>query len=190
MRNRGDALGLHKYRHFLAEYWKPVYGRDLPDAWPTFIASLLKSAFGVFGNLNILMPGVFYVAAALLIGTGCCAGAIALRRATGVSCRAGLWLAAGIVLNLSMVFYNCWYIDFQAQGRYVLLNALLVTGLGAYSVDSFLSDRGRRAWRGILVVFFASSAIVAVGRVYQRPCRPPPVAMRASSSGSDRFVHN
>ena len=176
LRNRGDALGLQRYGRFVAEHGTPVDKLDLPDAGSTFVFGLLKSSFGVFGNLHILMPGVFYLVAVGLLGAGCIVLFTGWGRASGVSRRAGLWLALGIVINLALVFLNSWYVDFQAQGRYILLNALLLTCIGVQGVDSLLEGRAPWAWRRFLVAFFALSAVVALGRVYQRPCQPVPVA--------------
>ena len=185
VRNGGDVLGLHRYQRFLTEYWHGLDGRHLPNAWQHFVYVLARSAFGVFGNMNILMPRGFYRTAALLLMAGCCAGAAIFVRATGVSRRAGLWLLAGVVVNLSLVFYNCWYVDFSPQGRYVLLSALLLAGVGACSVDALLPSRLRSLWVAILVVFFAASVGQAQVRVYRRPCLPPEASSPAVAATSD-----
>jgi 4-amino-4-deoxy-L-arabinose transferase-like glycosyltransferase len=171
-RNGGDVLGLQRYNRFLAEVWHGKDGRQIPEALRWFVSALSRSSFGVFKNMNLDMPVVFYAAAAVLLAIGVTAGMALLPRATGTTRRAAVWLGAVISANLLLVVYNCWFVDFSPQGRYMLLSALLLAGLTVWTPTAWLPPRTRWCWPSACIGFLLAAAVQAQVLVYKYPCLP------------------
>jgi 4-amino-4-deoxy-L-arabinose transferase-like glycosyltransferase len=176
-RNGGDVLGLQRYHRFLAEVWLGEDGRQVADAWRSFSRMLPRSAFGVFKNMGLLLPERIYQVALALLVSGLVAGALLLRRASETARRGALWLIASVFMNLALVVYNCWFVDFQPQGRYVLLSALLLSAVALWAPTRLLPPGLRWCWPIACLLFLAVAAGQAQVIVYRRPSLPRPAAM-------------
>ena len=176
-RNGGDPLGLSRYGLFLREYWGGRDGRVTPDAWRLVARLLPRSTFGAFGNVGVFMPAPFQRAAAALLLGGLTAAAVGLRRAAPPERRAARWLVAAALVNLGLVLYNCFYVDFSPQGRYLLPTALVLAGVAAWAPAAATPgprwrDLLRWAWRLTFAAFLVLSAVQAQIQVYKHPCLP------------------
>jgi 4-amino-4-deoxy-L-arabinose transferase-like glycosyltransferase len=165
----GDALGLAHFEEFMLHEWSGDPGRVLPHAGRRFLNSLATSAIGNFANLNVPLPTVCIGLAWLMIGIG---AAVALRRAWLADVRyrrLALWLIACVVINLSMVAYESWFVDFQPQGRYILLNVLMlacVACLGAVPGAKAV------AWQCCCLVIWLLCDALMLRAVLSHPCGP------------------
>lgn len=165
VRNDGDLLGVGKFHTWLAQWNRPD-ARAIPGAIALASTTLLESSFARFRNMDLRLPAPFYGSAYLLLTIGL---AVAGRRTLRSSCsrvhRAAAWLVGSVAVNLALVVYDTWFVEFQAQGRWILLSVLLLT------VVAVLAP-AHRAWSsiyvGFLLVASVASAIVVVGN----PCLP------------------
>lgn len=170
-RNDGDVLGLAHYAAWLASLRHPFTpGIEIPNAPRLFVEWLSYSSFGVFRNLDLYLPTPFYVAALafLLVGLGRAAGR--WRGAPATDRRGVVWLAASVALNLALVVYNCWFVGFSPQGRYVLLMVVLLTAI-ALSVPGRRAQPGFwRAWPYGYGALLALAALWTVATIHANPC--------------------
>ena len=120
-RTAGDPLGVRLYAKFMAEVWRPQTLFQIPHGLWEFFRLAASSAIGVFGNMSLPLPAPlrFAIAALLAFGT-----AAAVRWPPS---RAATFLAAAAALNLLSELAKCALVDFQPQGRYLLVPALLLT---------------------------------------------------------------
>lgn len=170
-RSGGDALGLQAYNEFLAHHWtrNPAPG---PAPWRLFFSKLGTSTFGTFRNMDLFLPMQLYWCALVLTVAGLLVALFLLREATRTVRLLTAWLLAGAAINLALVWWNSWVVDFQPQGRYVLLAA---TCLGMIAVVA-----PRRAWPGawaqlwatINVLFLLIAAGYSGYLLLTEPCLP------------------
>ncbi|HET9598173.1 MAG TPA: glycosyltransferase family 39 protein [Anaeromyxobacteraceae bacterium] len=180
VRNGGDVLGLGRYHRFLAEVFGGHDGRSEPRAWELFRWYLTHSAFGTFRNMDVHLPGRFFAVAWGLFAAGVAVGLARLARADRPTRRGAAWLALTVATNLALVAYNCFFVDFSPQGRYVLLSVLLLAGVAIWAPVAPLSRIGgarlRWVWPAACLAFLTASAIQAEVLVYRTACRPPAAA--------------
>lgn len=173
VRMHGDVLGLEAYHQFLTTEWHGRGGNALPDAFRILSRQLPASAFGVFRNLNLPLPRGILTAAAVLACGGLAASALRLRRATPHDFRCAAFIATVAVVSLALVVYHCWFVDFAAaQGRYLLVPAVLVTTVGLWAPVGLVNGAKRFAWPVGCVAFLAVATLVGVRLVYLNPCLP------------------
>lgn len=191
LRNGGDVLGLRRYHQFLAEVWHRHDGRLEPRAWPLFRWYLSRSSFGTFRNMDLYMPTRFFLVGRALLAIGLAAGAARLAWADGTTRRGALWLAGLVAANVALVAYNCWFVDFSPQGRYVLLSVLLLASVAVWSPTGWLGSTGwqgrlRWLWPVACLGFLAASAVQAQVLIYQHACLPRPGGGRAGAQFTNR----
>jgi 4-amino-4-deoxy-L-arabinose transferase-like glycosyltransferase len=169
VRNGGDVLGLERYRRFLAGPYRPRAIATVPDALSRFTRLLATSAFGRFANMSQPLDTPLLAVALVLVVIGTGAALVRLRGADGTTTRGALWLAASVATSLALVAYNSWWIDFQPQGRYVLLGAVLMTIVASWAPTGL---RGRlwRAWPVAYVAFLAVAALEMELLLFRHPC--------------------
>jgi 4-amino-4-deoxy-L-arabinose transferase-like glycosyltransferase len=170
-RNGGDFLGTATNRAFMAENplaWKDARALDHP--LPGFLEWFGKSAFGVFGNMNVPLPRPLYLAAAALLVLGCVMALRALPAAAGVGRRGVAWLGGTLLVNALLVFHYSWFVNFQAQGRYALLPIVLSTLVAVMGPALADGSRARRLWPALYVAFLLLAAAVSVRLLVERPC--------------------
>jgi hypothetical protein len=160
----GDAFGLRHFAGYLATEWAGAPGTRTPHALSRLVKDLFLSTVGDFRNLNLPLPSVLVGATWLFLATG---GFLALRGATGVRRRAALCLAASLAVNLAMVLYESWFVDFQPQGRY-LLPAVLWLCLAAILAP--FEGRLRIAWRLGCTSLLAAGCAGMLLLLYRHPC--------------------
>lgn len=169
VRNGGDALGLDRYRQFLAGPYRPRAVATVADPVTTFVQLLASSAFGRFANMSRPLPDAYLVLAYALLAAGL-AAALARRPAAATrTARGALWLATSCALSVALVAYNSWRIDFQPQGRYLLLPIVIVTIVAAEAPRA-LGSRFWRAWPLAYVAFLAVAAVETEVLLYRYPC--------------------
>ena len=163
-RMNGDAFGLRHYAHFMATEWAGAPGSRTPHALQRMAKDLFLSSIGDFRNMNLPLPVLLVGATWLFLLAG---GWLALRKTRAAARRAGLWLATCLAVNLSMVIYECWFVDFQPQGRY-LLPALLWLCLAAILVP--FEGRKRVVWRAGCFAVLAAGCAGMLLLLFRHPC--------------------
>jgi 4-amino-4-deoxy-L-arabinose transferase-like glycosyltransferase len=169
VRNDGDVLGLARYRQLLAGPYQPTAVATVPDPIATFTRLLATSAFGRFANMSLPLATPLLVTALVLLVIGLGTALTGLRSADGVTVRGTLWLAGSTALSLALVALNSWRVDFQPQGRYLLLCAVLLTIVAVWA-PSRLRPRLRRAWPILYLAFLALAALETEILLYRYPC--------------------
>jgi hypothetical protein len=145
-------------------------GRALVNPWPGFLEWFAKSSFGVFGNMNVTLPPAIYRGAAVLVAGGSALALGCLRGASAASRRGAAWLASVLAVNALLVYHMSWYVNFQPQGRYALLPAVLVV-LIAVGGPALRRPSGLRAlWTILAVVLLGLSAAETTRLLLSRPC--------------------
>ena len=173
LRRGGDPLGLLGYQRWLAEHaavMKTAFARE--DAWLEFPLWLGKSAFGQFGNMNVSLPLPFYVVAFGLLIAGLTMSSPGAHEARPLVVRGSLWLVASFGFNLALVVWNCWFVDFSPQGRYVLLMLLLTTTLAAWGPAWRRHPGGWHRWPALYLGFLALAALATEIVLLTGPCLP------------------
>jgi len=169
MRTGGDVLGLAHYRAFLRGPYQPTAATDVAHPIATFIRLLASSAFGRFANMSLPLPTPTLGAALVLLLVGLAAAVGSLRHADGPTKRGALWLAGSSVLAVTLVALNSWRVDFQPQGRYLLLSAVLLTVVAVWAP----CGRRRRPWRlwpALYLGFLALAALQTEILLFRHPC--------------------
>ena len=165
-RTGGDVLGLDHYAAWLASLRHPFTpGIEIPNASRLFVEWLSFSSFGVFRNLDLHLPTVVYVAALALLVTGIAIAATHARPETATERRAAAWLAASAVLNLALVAYNCWFIGFSPQGRYLISSVVVLTAIACAA-----PRRAQPLWPVVYTAFLAVAALWSVALIHANPC--------------------
>jgi hypothetical protein len=165
-RTGGDVLGLRHYAAWLASLRHPFTpGTEIPSAPRLFVEWLSFSSFAAFRNLDLHLPTVFYAAALGFLVIGLVVGAISAPSLAPIERRGAVWLAAGAALNLALVVYNCWFVGFSPQGRYVMLNVVMLTSIAC------TAPRGTwRLWPVAYVAFLVLAALWSVTVIHANPC--------------------
>jgi 4-amino-4-deoxy-L-arabinose transferase-like glycosyltransferase len=169
VRNGGDLLGLARWGMYVRNHYPTA--APPPDAVTRFARELGRSAFGVFRNLDLLMPAPFYVLAAILLVIGVSVTGCGLNRISVAGRRAAACLGIYVVAAVALAALNAWFVDFQPQGRYVLLAAVLCTLVAACG-PLVLRPRAARLWAITYVAFLAASTLAMAVLLYRNPCRP------------------
>ncbi len=153
----GDPLGLDAYARYLATVWKPKTWPQIPDALLQLVRLMPASVYGLFGNMSLRLPIWHYALFALLFLIGvACAIRLALRARDGAR-RELLWVIGAVVANLLLELHHLWFVDFQPQGRYILLSSLLV--LCAALVAAPRVHEKLRAIPALMIAMLATSTI-------------------------------
>jgi 4-amino-4-deoxy-L-arabinose transferase-like glycosyltransferase len=169
-RTGGDVLGLRHYAAWLASLRHPFTpGIEIPNAPRLFVEWLSFSSFGVFRNLDVYLPTPFYVVALTLLIGGLLLAASSARTTT-TDRRGVAWLVASVAANLALVAYNCWFVGFSPQGRYVLLMVLLVTAIACTAPATNDAFGPRRIWAAVYGAFLALAALWSVAVIHTQAC--------------------
>jgi 4-amino-4-deoxy-L-arabinose transferase-like glycosyltransferase len=174
IRTSGDPLGLERYADYISRTGNP---RGLSTRMLLVtLAVTANSAFARFGAMAVLLPRPFYFAWGALVATG--AGLWLARstlapvdelRATG---RRGLaWLASALAVGLALVVWNATTVDYQPQGRYVLLPVLVAT-LAAVLAPSHAQPGSRlgAALPRAALTLLAAACATAMVLLWTTPC--------------------
>lgn len=167
-RTGGDVLGLRHYAAWLGSLRHPFTpGMDIPNAPRLFVEWLSISSFAAFRNLDLHLPTAFYGAASVLLVLGLAGTAASHGRRLAATDRRGVvWLGGSAALNLALVGYNCWFVGFSPQGRYLMLNVLLLTAIACIG-----PERRWRLWPFAYVAFLAAAALWSIALIHANPCR-------------------
>lgn len=170
-RTGGDVLGLRHYAAWLASLRHPFTpGIEIPNAPRLFVEWLSFSSFAVFRNLDVYLPTPFYLVALTMLVGGLAIAASGPRRTTATDRRGVAWLVASVAANLALVAYNCWFVGFSPQGRYVLLMVLLVTAIACTAPATNDAFGPRRIWAAVYGAFLALAALWSVAVIHTHVC--------------------
>lgn len=125
-KNRGDPLGVQAYARYLETVWKPKTWAQVPHAFWFARRQLSASSFGLFGNMSLPLPAWEFIAFGALVALGLACALALWPRASEQQRRGALWLVAALLANALLELHHLWFVDFQPQGRYVLLSVLLL----------------------------------------------------------------
>lgn len=166
-RTGGDVLGLRHYAAWLASLRHPFTpGIDVPNAPRLFVEWLSFSSFGVFRNLDLHLPTAFYGAALAFLVLGLAVAAASPGRRLAATDRRGVvWLGVSAALNLALVGYNCWFVGFSPQGRYLMLNVVVLTAIACIG-----PKRPWRLWPFAYIAFLAVAALWSIALIHANPC--------------------
>jgi 4-amino-4-deoxy-L-arabinose transferase-like glycosyltransferase len=170
VRNAGDVLGLARYRRFIAVQWS---AHSPPEhALTSFARDLGCSSFGTLRNMDLFLPRWMYAwaLASFVLGLGVATWAMARRRA--LASPPVLWLVATVAINVALVGYNCWAIDFQPQGRYALGSTINLALVAAVAPFLALGRRGRLSWAAHVALLMGAACWVSLRLLYRSPCAP------------------
>jgi 4-amino-4-deoxy-L-arabinose transferase-like glycosyltransferase len=169
IRNGGlDPLGVGTYRRFVAS--SDWHGLVLPEHAPyVFVRALARSSFMKFSNMSLAIPAWLYAPWLVSVPIGLWLGSRWLRDAPASARRASAWIASVAVLAFAAMVYECFWIDFSPQGRYVLLPVVLLT-LAAWLAATSGGDRAaRRRWA---IGYLAVVALWSLWLLVEVPCGP------------------
>jgi 4-amino-4-deoxy-L-arabinose transferase-like glycosyltransferase len=121
VRTGGDAFGVRLYGKFMADVWRPQTLLEIPHGAARFAYMTASSAIGVFGNMSLPLPWPLRGA----IGAAVLAGVLIAARTRPWS-PAAKFIAGVTLANLGSELAKCLLVDFQPQGRYVLVPVLLL----------------------------------------------------------------
>jgi hypothetical protein len=173
LRTGGDPLGIALYHRFLASpAWRADGAYALPDdAALVFARALTRSSFMKFSNMSLALPVWLYLPwlASVPIGLGWAVARV--RGATPAARRAASWVGAVAALALAAMVYECFWVDFSPQGRYVLLPVVILTA--AAWIAPSLSGSGRGPlWTRLALAYLVVAAVWALWLLVQWPCGP------------------
>jgi 4-amino-4-deoxy-L-arabinose transferase-like glycosyltransferase len=171
-RNGGDPFGSRTLTAWVRANPALKDGRTLKADPVDFVRATARSSFAVLGNNSLPLPGSWYLAAALLVGGGLAAAAVALRRAEGVWRRGAAWLLAAFVVNAALLVRMSWWVDYQPQGRYLLLPAVLVVLAALLAPAALFRGSRRWAWPAAGVLFLGGATFLACRLVLDFPFGP------------------
>jgi hypothetical protein len=171
-RNGGDPFGSRSLEKWVKAHPALKDGRALGADPVDFARATARSSFAVLGNNNLQLHGWWYSAAALLIALGLTCAGVALVRADGVSRRAAAWLAATFVINVALLVRMSWWVDFQPQGRYLLLPAVLVVLVALLSPAAVLRGRARWLSPAAGIAFLGAASFLACRLILDFPFGP------------------
>ena len=170
-RNDGDVLGLARYASWLASLRHPFTpGTELPNAPWLFVEWLSFSSFGVFRNLTSISQHRSTRRRSRVFLVGLAAALRGWRDATSPARRGVAWLAASAALNLGLVAYNCWFVGFSPQGRYVLLMVVIATAIACAAPAAAARSGFWRIWPALYGAFLAFAALWSMALIYANPC--------------------
>lgn len=175
-RSGGDALGLQAYQEFVAHHWtrNPASG---PAPWRLFFSRLGMSTLGTFRNMDLFLPMPLYWCALVIAVTGLVVALIALRHADRVDRLLTAWFVAGAAINVFVVWWNSWVIDFQPQGRYVLLTAACLGMAVAVAPMRALPRAGAQLWAAAVISFLLVAVGYSTHLILTEPCVPLTLAI-------------
>lgn len=168
-RSGGDILGLHAYREFLAHHWtrNPAPG---PAPWQLFLSRLGMSTLGTYRNMDLFLPMPLYWCALALIIVGL---AIAVGRRSPRDRLVRVltaWFLSAAAVNVVSVWWNSWVVDFQPQGRYVLLTAACLAMIAVVAPMRALPRTGAQVWAATVIIFLLVAVSYSVQLIYAAPC--------------------
>jgi len=141
-------------RHYGFPMWELLV-RKFPRFGDYWISAMLKSGFGIFDRMTLMLPTFeYYVAAALVLLS--LVGILRRIRNKGTkswteadqNVRLAHWVAVALIPTLAvMSLYRSWAVDFQAQGRHLFPAAAPFLTLLAMGLVS-LAPVGR--WAGLV----------------------------------------
>ncbi|MDG2303197.1 MAG: glycosyltransferase family 39 protein [Candidatus Binatia bacterium] len=166
-RNGGDPLGLWLYGDYVKTAYEARAGDVIPNAEGTFAYLFPASAFGVFRNVDLPLPMPLLAAALVLLVVGLVRATSSLTGAEPATRRGAAWLAASVVITVSLAAWNAWFVDFQPQGRYALLCAILLTAVAVCGPQGARFERG---WLRLYLGFLAVCALWTEWILYANPC--------------------
>jgi 4-amino-4-deoxy-L-arabinose transferase-like glycosyltransferase len=134
----GDLVGTGAFAEFNTKPGLDIggvgilFGADptLPGANP-FWSALWRSAVGVLGWTDVLLPGWAYwgAAAAAIVGGGAAAAWLVGRGATGAERRASAVVLSALGAYVAGAAWFAMTTDYQPQGRYIVAPLVLAVGL-------------------------------------------------------------
>lgn len=171
-RNAGDPFGSRSLERWVKAHPAVKDGRALGARPGDFARATARSSFGVLGNNNLQLEGRWYSGAALLLAAGLAAGGAALARADGPSRRAAAWLALTLVVNAALLVRMSWWVDYQPQGRYLLLPAVLVVLAALLAPAALLRGRWRWVPTAAGAALLGAACFLACRLVVENPFGP------------------
>lgn len=174
-RNHGDVLGLQRYHRFVEDVLRPAgmaMGKNTEAALFEFFTVLPRSAFARFRNNDLELPGEFYWVALVLVIISLVVTVRAVASFTGLERRALRWAIASALVNGAMVFLNFWLVDYQLQGRYLVVTSLIMLSVFMWAPTRVFTRPWAQLWVATFLCFFAVAAVVSQVTVFKHPCVP------------------
>jgi hypothetical protein len=171
LRNQGDVLGVGKFSGWLAQ-WHRADARGISGAAPRFVETLTESSFARFRNMDLALPSGFYVIFFAMLAIGLLHGARSVLRSREPRTRTfARWLLGCIVGNVALVAYDTWFVEFQAQGRWILVCMLLLTVVAVLApTGGPLPPSIAAGWVCACLTFLAVSLTYSVAMIASHPC--------------------
>jgi 4-amino-4-deoxy-L-arabinose transferase-like glycosyltransferase len=169
-RSGGDPFGLSAYQEFLANHWtrNPAPG---PEPWRLFFSRLGMSTLGTFRNMDLFLPMPLYWGALALTVVGLLFAVSLWKQADRTARSLTWWFLSGSFLNIAVVWWNSWTIDFQPQGRYVLLAATSLATIAVVAPMRALPSAAR-IWATAVILFLLVTTGYALHLIAGAPCVP------------------
>jgi 4-amino-4-deoxy-L-arabinose transferase-like glycosyltransferase len=158
VRTGGDAFGVRLYGKLLADVWRPQTLLEIPHGATKFAYLMASSAIGVFGNMSLPLPWALRGA----IGAVVLAGVLIAARTRPWS-PAAKFIAGAALANLGSELAKCLLVDFQPQGRYVLVPVLLLI-----CVAVIAPARHWRRWPAVFLAVLAVSTLTMEWQLFAR----------------------
>ena len=158
VRTGGDAFGVRLYGKFMADVWRPQTLLEIPHGAVKFAYMTASSAIGVFGNMSLPLPWPLRGA----IGAVVLAGVLIAARMRPWS-PAAKFIAGATLANLGSELAKCLLVDFQPQGRYVLVPVLLLI-----CVALIAPARRWPRWPAVFLAVLTLSTLTMEGQLFAR----------------------
>lgn len=164
-----DVLGIGAYRSYLAsDAWHGAAGMTLPENAPwVFARALARSSFMKFGNMSLAIPSPLYAVWLVSLPAGLLLAARRLHDAPASTWRAAAWIGGVAAFAFAAAVYECFWVDFSPQGRYVLLPVVILT---LVSWLGWTSEGDRVLRRRVLVGYLAVVALWSLALLVVMPC--------------------
>lgn len=166
-----DPFGISAYSKFISGHWER-HAPPEPDPLKTFFGYLGMSAFGTFQNMDLFLPSAVYWIAFVFAIVGLGSSVFACYRSSSLSRWLLCWLIGCTAINIMLVWWNSWVIDFQPQGRYVVLNVVCWTIAAIIGPLRVFGSPLREIWVGTAIFFLAAATVLSIALVVQHPCLP------------------
>lgn len=171
-RSGGDALGSRSLGKWVKAHPALKDARALDASPADFAAAVARSSFAVLGNNDLELPAGWYRTAAVMVLLGLAGGGLAASRTGSVPRRAGAFLVGAFVVNAALLFHMSWFVEYQPQGRYLLLPSVLLVVAAVLSPAALGHGRLRWAWPAAGTIFLAAACAAACRLAIRQPFGP------------------
>jgi hypothetical protein len=135
-----------------------------------FFSRLGMSTLGTFRNMDLFLPMPLYWCALALIIAGLAIALAQRRPGDRLVHVLTAWFLSAAAINLAAVWWNSWFVDFQPQGRYILLTAACLAMIAAVAPMRALPRTGAQLWAATVIIFLSVTASYSVHLIFAAPC--------------------